>query len=339
MMKEVEEVEQVARDFESDLQTLPPDQLRIKYLSKKGLIPKLLGKIPTLPPEQRRDFGKYVNDLKKRVEEQIKQLEEKLLARGSKQGAVEPLFLNDMTLEGKRPPLGNVHVLFKARDELLSIFKSMGFGFFDGPELETDFYNFEALNFPPYHPARDMQDTLVVGDKVLRTHSSAMQVRALQAWGVPIKVILPGRVYRREEVSARKYPVFYQFDCLAVGENIGVGHLKWTLETFLSAYFQKSVTVRFRPSYFPFVEPGNEVDVKCVFCDGQGCSVCGGTGWLEILGAGLVHPRVLEYAGVDPDRYSGFAFGVGVDRMAMLKYGINDIRLIYEGDVSFLGSL
>ena len=339
MMKEVEEVEQVARDFESDLQTLPPDQLRIKYLSKKGLIPKLLEKIPTLPPEQRRDFGKYVNDLKKRVEEQIKQLEEQLVAGGSKQVAVEPLFLNDMTLEGKRPPLGNVHVLFKARDELLSIFKSMGFGFFDGPELETDFYNFEALNFPPYHPARDMQDTLVVGDRVLRTHSSAMQVRALQAWGVPIKVILPGRVYRREEVSARKYPVFYQFDCLAVGENIGVGHLKWTLETFLSAYFQKSVTVRFRPSYFPFVEPGNEVDVKCVFCDGQGCSVCGGTGWLEILGAGLVHPRVLEYAGVDPDRYSGFAFGVGVDRMAMLKYGINDIRLIYEGDVSFLGSL
>ncbi len=339
MMKEVEEVEQVARDFESDLQTLPPDQLRIKYLSKKGLIPKLLEKIPTLPPEQRRDFGKYVNDLKKRVEEQIKQLEEQLVAGGSKQVAVEPLFLNDMTLEGKRPPLGNVHVLFKARDELLGIFKSMGFGFFDGPELETDFYNFEALNFPPYHPARDMQDTLVVGDKVLRTHSSAMQVRALQAWGVPIKVILPGRVYRREEVSARKYPVFYQFDCLAVGENIGVGHLKWTLETFLSAYFQKSVTVRFRPSYFPFVEPGNEVDVKCVFCDGQGCSVCGGTGWLEILGAGLVHPRVLEYAGVDPDRYSGFAFGVGVDRMAMLKYGINDIRLIYEGDVSFLRSL
>jgi len=339
MMKEVDEVEQVARDFESDLQTLPPDQLRIKYLSRKGLIPKLLEKIPTLPPEQRRDFGKYVNDLKKRVEDQIKQLEEQLVAGGSKQVAVEPLFLNDMTLEGKRPPLGNVHVLFKARDELLSIFKSMGFGFFDGPELETDFYNFEALNFPPYHPARDMQDTLVVGDRVLRTHSSAMQVRALQAWGVPIKVILPGRVYRREEVSARKYPVFYQFDCLAVGENIGVGHLKWTLETFLSAYFQKSVTVRFRPSYFPFVEPGNEVDVKCVFCDGQGCSVCGGTGWLEILGAGLVHPRVLEYAGVDPDRYSGFAFGVGVDRMAMLKYGINDIRLIYEGDVSFLGSL
>jgi len=339
MMKEVEEVEQVARDFESDLQTLPPDQLRIKYLSRKGLIPKLLEKIPTLPPEQRRDFGKYVNDLKKRVEDQIKQLEEQLVAGGSKQVAVEPLFLNDVTLEGKRPPLGNVHVLFKARDELLGIFKSMGFSFFDGPELETDFYNFEALNFPPYHPARDMQDTLVVGDRVLRTHSSAMQVRALQAWGVPIKVILPGRVYRREEVSARKYPVFYQFDCLAVGENIGVGHLKWTLETFLSAYFQKSVTVRFRPSYFPFVEPGNEVDVKCVFCDGQGCSVCGGTGWLEILGAGLVHPRVLEYAGVDPDRYSGFAFGVGVDRMAMLKYGINDIRLIYEGDVSFLGSL
>jgi len=339
MMKEVEEVEQVARDFESDLRTLPPDQLRIKYLSRKGLIPKLLEKIPTLPPEQRRDFGKYVNDLKKRVEEQIKQLEEQLLAGGSKQVAVEPLFLNDMTLEGKRPPLGNVHVLFKARDELLGIFKSMGFSFFDGPELETDFYNFEALNFPPYHPARDMQDTLVVGDRVLRTHSSAMQVRALQAWGVPIKVILPGRVYRREEVSARKYPVFYQFDCLAVGENIGVGHLKWTLETFLSAYFQKNVTVRFRPSYFPFVEPGNEVDVKCVFCDGQGCSVCGGTGWLEILGAGLVHPRVLEYAGVDPDHYSGFAFGVGVDRMTMLKYGINDIRLIYEGDVGFLGSL
>jgi phenylalanyl-tRNA synthetase alpha chain len=184
-----------------------------------------------------------------------------------------------------------------------------------------------------------MQDTLVVGEKVLRTHSSAMQVRAMQSWGVPIKAILPGRVYRREEVSARKYPVFYQFDCLAVGENIGVGHLKWTLETFLSAYFQKSVTVRFRPSYFPFVEPGNEVDVKCVFCDGNGCSVCGGTGWLEILGAGLVHPTVLEYAGVDPNTYSGFAFGVGVDRMAMLKYGINDIRLLYEGDTSFLGSL
>lgn len=180
---------------------------------------------------------------------------------------------------------------------------------------------------------------MVVGDRVLRTHSSAMQVRAMEAWGVPIKVILPGRCYRREEVSARKYPVFYQFDCLAVGENIGVGHLKWTLETFLSAYFEKNVTVRFRPSYFPFVEPGNEVDVKCVFCDGQGCSVCGGTGWLEILGAGLVHPRVLEYAGVDPNRYSGFAFGVGVDRMAMLKYGINDIRLLYEGDVSFLRSL
>ncbi|ACI17140.1 MAG TPA: phenylalanine--tRNA ligase subunit alpha [Coprothermobacter proteolyticus] len=339
MMKEVEEVEQVARDFESDLQELPPDQLKIKYLSRKGLVSKLLEKIPTLPPEQRRDFGKYVNDLKRHIEEQIKQKEEQLLSIGSKHLAQEPLFLNDLTLEGKRPPLGNVHVLFKARDELLSIFKFMGFSFFDGPELETDFYNFEALNFPPYHPARDMQDTLVVGDRVLRTHSSAMQVRAMEAWGVPIKVILPGRVYRREEVSARKYPVFYQFDCLAVGENIGVGHLKWTLETFLSAYFEKNVTVRFRPSYFPFVEPGNEVDVKCVFCDGQGCSVCGGTGWLEILGAGLVHPRVLEYAGVDPNRYSGFAFGVGVDRMAMLKYGINDIRLLYEGDVSFLRSL
>jgi phenylalanyl-tRNA synthetase alpha chain len=184
-----------------------------------------------------------------------------------------------------------------------------------------------------------MQDTLVVGEKVLRTHSSAMQVRAMQTWGVPIKAILPGRVYRREEVSARKYPVFYQFDCLAVGKTIGVGHLKWTLETFLSAYFEKNVTVRFRPSYFPFVEPGNEVDVKCVFCDGKGCSVCGGTGWLEILGAGMVHPTVLEYAGVDPDQFSGFAFGVGVDRMAMLKYGINDIRLLYEGDVNFLGSL
>ncbi|NPV88531.1 phenylalanine--tRNA ligase subunit alpha [Coprothermobacteraceae bacterium] len=333
------ELEEVARQFEADLLEFGAaraEELRIKYLSKKGIISKLIEKIPTLPPDQRRDFGKRLNELKSRIEASIKQLAE---AQSDRVSFEVKLLDNDLTLEGKRPPVGNKHVLFKARDELFEIFKHMGFSFFDGPELETDFYNFEALNFPPYHPARDMQDTLMVGDMVLRTHSSAMQVRALQALGVPLKAILPGRVYRREEVSARKYPVFYQFDALVVGEGIGVGHLKWTLETFLSAFFKKKVEVRFRPSYFPFVEPGNEVDVRCVFCGGKGCNVCGGTGWLEILGAGLVHPKVLEYGGVDPKRFSGFAFGVGVDRMTMLKYGINDIRLLYEGDVRFLSSL
>lgn len=314
------------------------EALRVRFLGRKGLIQQGFKQLKKLSPEEKRQFGKELNDLRKEIEEKIALLKEQLLVEERKR-QIEGERI-DITLPGTQLSWGSVHILRKAKEELQYIARKLGFTIVDGPEVEDDFHNFGALNFPPYHPSRDMQDTLFLpGNLLLRTHTSAVQIRALERKKPPVRIFTVGRVYRREEVTARKFLAFHQAEGLWIDKNISIGHLKGILEEFIKGFFGSGYKLRFRPSYFPFVEPGMEVDVQCVFCGGKGCKVCKYTGWLEILGAGMVHPNVLEAVGYDPDEYTGFAFGMGVDRMVMLKYGINDIRLLFEGNQQFLRSV
>jgi len=314
------------------------EALRVRFLGRKGLIQQGFKQLKRLSPEEKRQFGKELNDLRREVEEKIASLKEKILIEEKKRQIERERI--DVTLPGTQLSWGSVHILRKAKEELEYIARKLGFTIVDGPEVEDDFHNFGALNFPPYHPSRDMQDTLFLpGNLLLRTHTSAVQIRALERKKPPVRIFTVGRVYRREEVTARKFLAFHQAEGLWIDKNISIGHLKGILEEFIKGFFGPGYKLRFRPSYFPFVEPGMEVDVQCVFCGGKGCKVCKYTGWLEILGAGMVHPNVLKAVGYDPDAYTGFAFGMGVDRMVMLKYGINDIRLLFEGNQQFLRSV
>ncbi len=309
-------------------------ELRDQYLSRKrGHLKHLFEELASLKPEQRPEAGKLINDLKGCVQKKLERLKDRF--------AVPETFISkfDLTLPGKREYVGAPHPIVLFEQEVENIFIAMGFSVEEGPEIETDYYNFGALNFPPYHPARDDWDTLyITDDLLLRTHTSPVQIRAMEKRKPPIRIIIPGKVYRKEAPDPTHLPMFFQVEGLVVDRGITFAHLKGTLEHFLRTLFYEKIKIRFRPSFFPFTEPSAEVDIECTVCGGknEGCSVCKGTGWIEILGSGMVDPQVLKNVNIDPEKYSGFAFGMGIDRIAMFAYQIPDMRYFYENDLRFL---
>ncbi|WP_022846873.1 MULTISPECIES: phenylalanine--tRNA ligase subunit alpha [unclassified Desulfurobacterium] len=310
------------------------DELRVKYIGRKGEVTSLLKRIPELPPEERKSFGKACNELKKEVETLLQNRIKELKAR-EKEEKLKKEFI-DITLPGRRIPSGALHPITKTLSEITKIFTSMGFAIASGPEIETDFYNFEALNIPKGHPAREMQDTFYIKEEVvLRTHTSPVQIRVMESTNPPIQIIAPGKVYRKD-ADLTHTPMFHQVEGLMVDTSVTFADLKGVLELFLREFFGSETKVRFRPSFFPFTEPSAEVDIGCVICGGKGCKVCKGTGWLEVLGCGMVDPAVFKAVNIDPEIYQGFAFGMGVERLTMLKYGIDDLRLFFENDLRFI---
>ena len=311
------------------------DDVRVRYLGKKGELTLQLKRIGSLPAELRPGFGKWVNLAKNQVQEKITACKYVLeQARLNEKLAEESI---DVTLPGRHSSRGGQHPVTRTLQRLEDIFVSMGFAVAEGPEIEDDFHNFEALNIPPSHPARAMHDTFYLKDKqVLRTHTSPVQVRCMENNEPPFRIIAPGRVYRCDS-DVTHTPMFHQIEGLFVDENVSFAELKGVLSEFLKVFFEKDLQVKFRPSFFPFTEPSAEVDISCVMCGGKGCRVCSHTGWLEVLGCGMVHPEVFGHVGIDSEKYSGFAFGIGVERLAMLRYGVNDLRLFFENDLSFLG--
>jgi len=312
------------------------NEARVKYLGKKGTVTAFLRSLSQVPPEERPRIGQLVNALRSEMETLIAQrMEELRQIEIDRRLAAEKI---DITLPGRRSGRGHRHPLTLTLDRIKQIFLSMGFDILEGPEVEDDYHNFEALNLPKDHPARDMQDTFyITGELLLRTHTSPNQVRAMQSSppNAPIRVIVPGKVYRRD-YDATHSPMFHQVEGLVLGDGISLADLKGILEAFARAMFGLDLRVRFRPSFFPFTEPSAEMDISCVMCGGKGCRVCSGTGWLEILGSGMVHPNVLRMSNYDPEVVSGFAFGMGVERIAMLYYGVDDLRLFFDNDVRFL---
>ena len=312
------------------------EELRVRYLGKKGEVTAILKQMGKLSPEERPVVGKLANEVRAAIEEVLEARTSALSAAAFEEKLKSEKL--DVTLPGRRPVLGHKHPLSLALDELKEIFLGMGFSIAEGPEVEYDYYNFEALNIPKGHPARDEQDTFYVNDKVLlRTQTSPMQVRTMEQQRPPIRVIAPGRCYRSDALDATHSPLFHQIEGLVVDKGITFAHLKGTLETFIKQLYGEDSVIRFRPHHFPFTEPSAEVDVQCFHCHGEGCRLCKGEGWIEILGGGMVHPKVLQNCNIDPEVYSGFAFGIGLERITMRKYNIDDIRLFYENDVRFLG--
>ncbi|MEW6739260.1 MAG: phenylalanine--tRNA ligase subunit alpha [Nitrospirota bacterium] len=308
--------------------------LRVKYLGKKGIITSELKSLSKVPPEERPSHGKKVNEIKQFIETELDLQESRLKQEELKRQLLSESL--DITLNGKFIPFGKEHPINKVLSEVTDIFVKMGFSVEEGPEVELDYYNFEALNIPKDHPARDMQDTFYISDDiVLRTHTSPVQVRVMEKRKPPVRFIAPGKVYRCD-ADITHTPMFHQVEGLMVDKGITFSNLKGVLKAFLHQMFGADTPVRFRPSFFPFTEPSAEVDIGCILCNGVGCRVCKGSGWLEILGAGMVNPRVFEYVGYNPEEYSGFAFGMGIERIAMLKYSIDDIRLFFENDIRFL---
>ena len=311
------------------------EDLRTAFLSRKrGHITLLFEDLKSVPAEEKREAGRLVNELKNTVLDRIQALEAEVRTT-----AVRPARPIDLTLPGRKRYVGTPHPLTLFQQEIEAVFLGMGYSIEEGPEIETDYYNFEALNFPPHHPARDKWDTLFIkGDLLLRTHTSPVQVRVMERSKPPIRIICPGRVFRRETPDPTHLPMFLQVEGLVVDEGVTFAHLKGTLEYFLRSLFGEKIKVRFRPSFFPFTEPSAEVDIECLVCSGRdpGCRVCGGTGWKEILGSGMVDPQVLKNVNIDPEKYSGWAFGLGIDRTAMLALGIPEMRYFYENDLRFL---
>ncbi|MBI5859011.1 MAG: phenylalanine--tRNA ligase subunit alpha [Sphingobacteriales bacterium] len=310
------------------------EEFRIKWLGTKGMVKAIMGEMKNVTPENKKEAGQVLNDFKLFVENKYAELkfstDSQLTAHSSQL---------DLSLPGDDLPVGSRHPVTLMRNRIVSIFQRLGFAVAEGPEIEDDWHNFTALNLPEHHPARDMQDTFYVQqnpDWLLRTHTSNVQIREMEKDKLPIRMIMPGRVYRNETVSARSHCFFHQVEGLYIDENVSFADLKQTLYFFVKEMYGKDVKVRFRPSYFPFTEPSAEMDVSCFICGGEGCNVCKKTGWVEILGCGMVHPNVLSNCNIDPERYTGFAFGMGIERPAMMKYGINDIRLFSENDVRFL---
>jgi phenylalanyl-tRNA synthetase alpha chain len=349
-------IEALRADFRARLSTASTDRdlqtLDDEFLSRKsGSVTALLKQITAVPADQRREFGALVNTLKTDIETALTETRAALTASRPPAGAV------DVTLPGREIAIGRIHPLMRVRQQVEDIFMRMGYEILEGPEVEDDYHNFEALNMPPDHPARDMQDTLylaapIVGGTwgahrreipdaqvraatLLRTHTSAMQIRYMKTTPPPVRILVPGRVYRRDNLDLSHTPMFQQCEGLVVGEGITLADLKGTFEALLQQLFG-DVEVRLRPSFFPYTEPSAEVDISCQSCGGSGCGTCKHTGWLEILGSGMVHPAVFEAVGYDPERVTGFAFGIGMERVAMLKYGVDDIRLFYENDLRFL---
>ena len=311
------------------------EKLRVEWLGKKGRVTDLLKSLGKLDADERPKVGAEINAVKQLLNEQISERKESLQrAAIAAQLAAESL---DVTLPGRREDLGALHPITRTIDRMAAYFAALGFKVVEGPEIEDDYHNFEALNIPAHHPARAMHDTFYIDDThVLRTHTSGVQVRTMETREPPLRVICPGRVYRCDSDLTHS-PMFHQVEGLLIDEDVSFGQLKGVIQDFLHAFFeQDALAVRFRPSYFPFTEPSAEVDIQCVKCVGKGCRICSGTGWLEVMGCGMVNPRVLEMSGVDTERYQGFAFGMGVERLAMLRYGIGDLRLNFENDLRFL---
>lgn len=312
------------------------EKFRVQYLGKKGLITGLLRSVGQLPADERPEIGKEVNMLQEEIEARLRARKDALAKEALERKLTAEAI--DVTLPGLPVNLGRRHPIRQVMEEIQEIFIGMGFAVAEGPEVELDYYNFTALNIPPEHPARDMQDSFYLGDELLlRTHTSPVQIRVMEAkqGALPVRIIAPGKVYRRDDDHTHS-PMFHQVEGLLVDRGVTFAHLKGTLEHFVRQMFGPDTRMRLRPSYFPFTEPSAEVDISCVTCRGEGCRVCGHSGWLEILGSGMVHPRVLATAGYDPAQVSGFAFGLGVERVAMLKYGIDDLRLFFDNDVRFL---
>jgi phenylalanyl-tRNA synthetase alpha chain len=330
------QIEEVKSKFLSEILSVDDEkqleELRVKYLGRRGIIQSLFDKLREVPKEEKPALGKLLNELKELAQGKYN---EKKLEIERKKAKVESVV--DLTIPGRLKYTGRKHPLTQTLEEIKKIFIGMGFEVASGPEIEDDYHNFEALNIPPEHPARDMQDTFFIEDKIiLRTHTSPVQIRVMESRKPPVRIIAPGRVYRNEAISARSYCLFHQVEGLYVDEGVSFAELKGTLLAFAKQMFGSDVKLRFRPSFFPFTEPSAEVDVSCFICGGKGCRVCKYGGWLEILGCGMVDPNVFKFVGYDTEKYTGYAFGMGVERIAMLKYGIDDIRLFYENDFRFL---
>ncbi len=311
------------------------DELRVRFLGKKGELTALLKQMGSLSPEERPKMGQLVNEVRAKLEDGISKKGDELktaaMAKKLKDEAI------DVTLPGKVNKLGHKHPLTLVLDDIKQMFLGMGFDIVKGPEVETDYYNFEALNIPKDHPARDTQDTFYITENILlRTQTSPVQIRTMEKLKPPIRIISPGRVYRSDAVDATHSPVFHQIEGLVVDKGVTMADLKGTLELFAKKLYGEDSKVRFRPHHFPFTEPSAEVDVMCFNCQGKGCSLCKGEGWIEILGAGMVHPKVLSICGIDPEEYSGFAFGMGLERLVMRRYQIDDMRMFFENDIKFL---
>ena len=335
-MQSLEDIKaEAAAAIEAAADVAALEELRVSYLGKKGALTGLLKGLGQLSAEERPKAGAEINAVKQVLNEQLNARKESLQSEAlSAQLAAEAI---DVTLPGRRAEAGALHPITRTIQRMETFFASMGFDVVEGPEIEDDYHNFEALNIPAHHPARAMHDTFYVDDThVLRTHTSGVQVRTMETQSPPIRVICPGRVYRCDSDLTHS-PMFHQVEGLLIDETSNFGHLKGLLEDFLQAFFERDdLSVRLRPSYFPFTEPSAEVDIQCVKCSGEGCRVCSHTGWIEVLGCGMVNPRVLEMSGIDPDKYRGFAFGMGVERLSMLRYGIGDLRLNFDNDLRFL---
>ncbi len=311
------------------------DELRVKYLGKKGELTAILKQMGGLSAEERPVIGQLANQIRADIEAKIEEAKTALEAKALDKRLLEETL--DVTMPGKKQEIGKKHPLSIVLDEIKDIFVGMGFHIAQGPEVELDYYNFEALNIPKDHPARDTQDTFYISDNVvLRTQTSPVQIRTMEQEKPPIRIIAPGRVYRSDEVDATHSPLFHQIEGLVVDKDITMADLKGTLEVFAKRLYGEDSVVRFRPHHFPFTEPSCEMDVQCFHCHGEGCRLCKGEGWIEILGGGMVHPKVLQNGGVDPEEYSGFAFGIGLERVVMRRFNIDDLRLFYENDVRFL---
>jgi phenylalanyl-tRNA synthetase alpha chain len=309
------------------------ENFRLKYISRKGAIPELFEELKKVSVEEKKKLGKVLNELKQVAEARFTTLQE--LLENNNTASVDI----DLTLPPVANKVGNLHPLTLVRNRIIEIFERLGFNVADGPEIEDDWHNFSALNFPDNHPAREMQDTFFIEknpDLLLRTHTSNVQIRLLEKQKPPVRAIMPGRVYRNEAISARAHCFFHQVEGLYVDKNVGFADLKQTLYHFAKEMYGKDIKIRFRPSFFPFTEPSAEIDISCLICKGKGCNICKQSGWVEIAGSGMVHPNVLRHCGIDPEEYTGFAFGMGIERVTMLKYQVNDLRLYSENDIRFL---
>ena len=336
MKQALEQIQKSADELIAAAQSVAQvEELRVRFLGKKGELTAILKQMGKLSPEERPVVGALANEVREAITQDITARTKELQEAQLQQRLLEETM--DVTLPGERPVQGKRHPFEKVLRELKEIFLGMGFDVVSGPEVELDHYNFEMLNMPKSHPARDTQDTFYITENVLlRTQTSPMQIRTMEKTKPPIRIICPGRVYRSDAVDATHSPIFHQIEGLVVDENVTFSDLKGTLEMFIKKLYGEGTRVRFRPHHFPFTEPSAEMDMSCFKCGGKGCSLCKGEGWIEILGCGMVHPKVLENCGIDPEKYSGFAFGVGLERIVMMRYGIDDMRLLYENDLRFL---
>lgn len=334
MINQIEAVLKAGEAAAAQTQTLKEvEDCRVRFLGKSGELTNLLKELGKVPADQKPQMGKALNEAKNKITALLDAKKEALEESAFQKA--DPTW--DPTLPGRIRPLGKLHPLTRVEREICGIFKEMGFDRVEGPDVETDYYNFLALNFPTDHPARDSHDTFYLSEEVLmRTHTTPVQVRVMESAKPPFKVVMPGRVYRKEAIDATHHHIFHQVDGFLLDEGVNFGHLKGTLDTFVKKFFGPKIRTRFRPSFFPFTEPSAEVDISCPFCDGKGCGICKQAGWIEIMGCGMIDPNVLENCKIDPEKWTGFAFGMGVERIAISKYHVDDIRLFYQNDTRFL---